>query len=271
MAVNVDSLVAESKKYYTDVMDEKLPSTSEQKYTDLNDWLAQQYPAQDAAKLKELENKLKDLYTKCLGVVGVADQSLSDVYPPYPTSGIMNMKLHIWKLGFTADSFIRGSTAAYNVMMVMEKDLQDGGKTEKYPIEVLPFVTGKTPGQAIESFEIMTSIGASVVTSAYLVCLWVIEKGYFDVAGQGVQELVPLANIILSIMRVNTVHEHIKDLKDAAFKSNKGKIEAAQRPKPTILALAHSYSRVATDILSQKKSRKTQRELVMEQVFFSSS
>ena len=150
MSVDLDDMAVQVKKYYDKVMATTFEN-GEQKYTDLNDWLAQQYPAQDAAKLQELENKLKDLYTKCLGVVGVADQSLSDVYPPYPTSGIMNMKLHIWKLGFTADSFIRGSTAAYNVMMVMEKDLRDGGKTEKYPIEVLPFVTGKTPGQEFRS------------------------------------------------------------------------------------------------------------------------
>ena len=98
----MDSLVADSKTYYTEIMDEKLPSSSEQRYTDLNDWLAHQYPAHDTVKLMELENKLKDMYTKCLGVIGVADPSMSDVYPPYPTAGITNMKLHIWKLGFTA-------------------------------------------------------------------------------------------------------------------------------------------------------------------------
>ena len=112
----------------------------------------------------------------------------------------------------------------------------------------------------------MTSVGASVATSAYLACLWIIEQGYFD-APLGDAETVrlsPLARIVLSIMRVNAVYEPVKDVLDAASKSNKGKIEAAQRPKPTSLAIIHSYSRVANEIISQKGSRKSRVELVME-------
>ena len=86
------------------------------------------------------------------------------------------MKLHLWQLGFTSDSFIRGNTTAYNVFKVMEKDMLDGGNTAKHPIEVVPFLGGKVPGQGVEAFDIMTSIGSSVVTSAYLICLWVIQK-----------------------------------------------------------------------------------------------
>ena len=62
------------------------------------------------------------------------------------------------------------------------------------------------------------------------------------------------------------MYEPVKDLKDAAFKSNQGKITAGQRPQPTILAYSHSYSRVAVDIKQKKKTRQTHRELVMEQI-----
>ena len=67
-------------------------------------------------------------------------------------------------------------------------------------------------------------------------------------------------------MRISIVHEPVQDLKDAAFKRNKGNIEAGKRPTPTILSYAFSYARVATDILQQKKIRKTRKELIMEQV-----
>ena len=36
-------------------------------------------------------------------------------------------------------------------------------------------------GEAIAPFEIMATIGASVMTSAYLICHWVMEQGYFNV------------------------------------------------------------------------------------------
>ena len=124
------------------------------------------------------------------------------------------------------------------------------------------------PSQGVEAFDIVTSIGASVVTSAYLICLWIIEQGYFNGPFDDAEKarLSPLASIVLSIMNINAVYEPFKDVKDAVFKSNKGKIEASQRPRPTILSYYYSYSRVATDILHQKKSRKTRTELVMDQV-----
>ena len=79
-------------------------------------------------------------------------------------------------MGFASDSFIRGSTTAYNVFKAMEKDMLDGGNTAKHPIEVVPFLGGKVPSQGVQAIEIMTSIGSSVVTSAYLICLWVNQK-----------------------------------------------------------------------------------------------
>ena len=257
------------KSHYSLIMEQKCGDTGDQAYTDLNDWLAQCYLAPGDGKLLELEQKLKHLHAQVCSVLGAIGARRLEVYPEYALLGcISNMKLHLWQLGFSTDSFIRGHTAAYNVMMVMEKDIRDGGKTEKYPIEVVPFLTGKLPGQGVEAFSIMVTIGASVVTSAYLICLWVIEKGYFNGPFDDAEKarLWPLATIVRSIMDINCVYEAITDLQDAVFKSNKGKIEANMRPKPTILAYAHSYSRVATDILHQKKSRKSLKELVMHQV-----
>ena len=69
------------------------------------------------------------------------------------------MQLHLWQIGFTEASFIRGGTSAYNVFKCMEKDCHDGGSTQKYPIEICPFLGGGLPGEGIEVFSIMTSIG----------------------------------------------------------------------------------------------------------------
>ena len=52
------------------------------------------------------------------------------------------MKLHLWQLGYAESSFVRGATNAYNVLKCLEKDLIQGGQTEKYPIEVVPFMHG---------------------------------------------------------------------------------------------------------------------------------
>ena len=92
------------------------------------------------------------------------------------------MKLHPWQLGFTEASFISGGTSAYNVFKCMGKDCHDGGATQKYPIEICPFLGGGLPGEGVEAFSIMTSIGGSVVTSAYLICLHAIRAGYFAAA-----------------------------------------------------------------------------------------
>ena len=40
----------------------------------------------------------------------------------------------------------------------------------------------------------------------------------------------PLAKVVLRGMNISSVHEPVKDLKDATFKSNKGKIEAGKTP-----------------------------------------
>ena len=116
------------------------------------------------------------------------------------------MKLHLWQLGFTSDSFIRGSATPYNVYKVMEKVMLDGGSTEKHPIEVVPFLGGKVPGQGVEVSGSMTSIGSSVVTSAYLICLWVIQRGYLNgplsVAVKAT--LQPLAKVVLSVMNIRS-------------------------------------------------------------------
>ena len=268
MAVDLDTVLLEIKTYYNEIMEAKFDN-GEQKYTDLNDWMSTAYPATVPEKLTEFAQKLQDLYGKCCSVMDVVKESRCQVYPDYPTE-VTHMDLHLWQMGFSADSFIRGATAAYNVFRCMEADVQKGGMTSKYPIEIVPFLGTKGPGEAIAPFEIMAAIGASVVTSAYLICHWVIEKGHFnDVALEDVTEkarLAPLANVIISVMHIRAMHEPVKDMKDAAFKSNQGKITAGQRPQPTILSYVHAYSRVAIEAQKKNKTWQTHRELVMEQV-----
>ena len=94
----------------------------------------------------------------------------------------------------------------------MEKDMLDGGNTAKHPIEVVPFLGGKVPGQGVEAFDIMTSIGSSVVTSAYLICIWVIQRGYFNGPLSDAEKatLQPLAKVVLSVMQINSDHEPVK-------------------------------------------------------------
>ena len=95
------------------------------------------------------------------------------------------------------------------------------------------------------------------------------EQGYFnDVILDDTERarLAPLAQVIISVMHIKAMHEPVKDMKDAAFKSNKGKIAASQRPQPTILSYLHSYARVAKDIMKKTPTRNTFKESVMEQV-----
>ena len=196
-------------------------------------------------------------------------ESRSQVYPDYPAlATVTYMDLHLWQLGFSADRFIRGPTAAYNVLKRMDADIHNGGMTSKFPIEIVPFLTSKSPGETIAPFEIMTTIGASVVPSAYLICHWVMEQSYFNVTLDVTEKasLAPLAKVIISLMHVRAMHELVQDMRDAAFKSNTGKMSAGQRPQPTILSYVHSYTRVAIDIKKSTNTRKTFRELVMDQV-----
>jgi hypothetical protein len=68
-------------------------------------------------------------------------------------------------------------------------------------------------------------------------------------------------------LHISAVFESITDMKDAAFKSNKGKIEASLRPRPTILHYSYAYSRVAEDQLSKKQAgRKHKSQLILDQV-----
>ena len=266
MSVDLDQMAVEIKKYYNDIMETKFEN-GEQKYTDLNDWLTTMFP--DASEhLADFSDHLKDLYGKCCSVMDVVKESRCEVYPNYPTA-LTHVELHLWQLGFSADMFIRGATAAYNVFRNMEADIQKGGMTSKFPVEIVPFLGSKGPGEPIAPFEIMSTIGGSVVTSAYLICFWVMEKGFFNVSlGDATEKsrLAPLANLIISVMHIKAMYEPVHDMKDAAFKSNQGKITAGQRPQPTILSYVHAYSRVAAEIQRKNKTRQTRRELVMEQV-----
>ena len=96
-------MVVQIKTYYNDIMETKCKN-GEQKYTDLNDWLTTLYPLTVPEKLTEFAHKLQDLYDKCCAVKGVAKESRSQVYPDYPETTTY-MELHLWQLGFSADSF----------------------------------------------------------------------------------------------------------------------------------------------------------------------
>ena len=212
MADDFERMALEIKTYYTEIIETKFDN-GEQRYTDLNDWMSTVYPATVPEKLTELSQKLQDLYGKCCSVMDVVKESRCQVYPDYPT-GLTCVNLHLWQLGFSDDSFIRGATAAYNVFRCMEADILKGGMTSKYPIEIVPFLGAKGPGEAIAPFEIMSTIGASVVTSAYLICHWVMEKGYFNnVSLEDAAEkarLAPLANLIISVMHIRAMYEPVK-------------------------------------------------------------
>ena len=91
MAVDLDQIVTDTKTYYTELVEQKGRYTSEQLYTDLNDWLAQSYPVEDLGKL---EGKLKDLYKRACDVNGVVEESRLDVYPAYATC-VTSLKMHL--------------------------------------------------------------------------------------------------------------------------------------------------------------------------------
>ena len=124
------------------------------------------------------------------------------------------MKLHLWQLGYAESSFVRGATNAYNVFKCLEKDLIQGGQTEKYPIEVVPFMQGEQPGTPILNHSIVTSIGASVVTSAYLICIRVMDKRYFNVqldyegASMGLQALASRCLCLAHLCCLRAHHRH---------------------------------------------------------------
>jgi hypothetical protein len=229
---------------------EKKDSTDESKYTDLNDWLGDRYP--DTQAKDSLVASMITLYKTCLQVVGGVEESRCPVYPPYVGSGNHNILLHLWQLGFVGNSFIRGSSTCCNVLKVLEKDILQGACTTKYPIEVVPFAMGKLPGDAVEAFSLVTSIGSCVVTAAYCFCVYVIDKqlvsGDLDEVGNR-ERLRPLCGRVLEALNVSAIHEPSQDLSDIVFKSNKSKIEASQRARPTILQYGISYSKVSNETL----------------------
>ena len=76
------------------------------------------------------------------------------------------------------------------------------------------------PGEAIAPFEILATIGASMMTLAYLMCNWVMEQGYVNITLDAAEKatLAPLANVIISVMHIRAMHEPVKDMKDKAYK-----------------------------------------------------
>jgi hypothetical protein len=229
---------------------EKKDATDESKYTDLNDWLGDLYP--DIVAKRAFLASMIDLYKMCSHVVGGVQESRCPVYPRYVTSGNAHVLLHLWQVGFQGTSFIRGASTCCNVLKVLEKDILQGASTTKYPIEVVPFAMGNLPGEPVEAFSLVTSIGSCVITSAYCFCVYVIGKqlvsGDLDEVGNR-ERLRPLCGRVLEALNVSAIHEPSKDLLDIVFKSNKSKIEASQRARPTILQYGISYSKVDNETL----------------------
>ena len=269
MGTDIGGLVTKLKTHYTSILEQK-DAQGDAYYTDLNDWMAQEFP-KDAAqtsvdKRRDLLVSMRDLYNKRCTIKGVQRPARDEHLPAYITSGCGTMQLYLWQLGYDAATHLRGATNAYNVFKCMEKDLRDGGMTSKYPIEICPFMLNLTPGEGVEAFSLTTSIGSSVVTSAYITILYILQSGIF--AGH-VDQSHPeqeLATTVISIMEITGIYEPVNDLRHAVFKSNKGKIEAGQRPRPTILQYTDSYKRVVDDIMSQKKNRQSKKELVLKQI-----
>ena len=259
---NMQTLFVDMKGKYGGVLELK-DSYGEQRFTDLNDWMSQSYLEHN----KDLERSLKSLYNKCCAALGESPMKFDEVYPEYLTTGMAKLTLPVWQLGYTESLHIRGATSAYNVFKCMERDCLNGGNTQKYPIEILPFMGGGQPGQRVEAFSMITSIGSSVVTSAFLISMYILEIGTFDGAVDATHPEQELAKTLKSIMEVYAIYEADQSsLRVAVFKSNKGKIEAGQRPRPTILAYQASYSRVADNVLKQSKTRQTRKQLIMQQV-----
>jgi hypothetical protein len=155
------------------------------------------------------------LYQMCGEVVGGVKESRCQVYPPYVTTGNALVQLHLWQIGFQGTSFIRGSSTCCNVLKVLEKDILQGASTTKYPIEVVPFAMGKLPGDPMEAFSLVTSIGSCVVTSAYCFCVYVIDKQLLsgDLKEAGNRErLRPLCARVLEALNVSAIHEPAQDL-----------------------------------------------------------
>ena len=179
------------------------------------------------------------------------------MYPPYVAAGNAHLLLHLWQVGFLGSSFIRGSSTCCNVLRVLEKDILQGASTTKYPIEVVPFALGSLPGDPVQAFSLVTSIGSCVVTSAYCFCVYVMDKqllsGDLDDVGNR-ERLRPLCERVLQALNVSAVHEPSNDLTDIVLKSNKSKIEASQRTRPTILQYGISYSKVADQLITTKKA-----------------
>ena len=150
------------------------------------------------------------------------------------------------------------------------KDILQGASTTKYPIEVVPFALGSLPGDPAQAFSLTTSIGSCVVTSAYCFCVYVMDKQLLsgdldDVVNR--ERLRPLCERVLQALNVSAIHEPSQDLSDIVFKSNKFKIEASQRTRPTILQYGISYSKVADQLITTKKAgRKSRAELIVDQI-----
>lgn len=208
-------------------MEKPDPETGENKYTDLNEWLTEKYDGPFARA--ELASNLHGLYKACCKVLQQAEESRSAVYPPYAISGPLRVELHLWQLGFASTSFVRGGSTCCSVARVLEKDILQGAGTGKFPIEVVPFITGATPGEPLQPCTLVTSIGSSVVTSAYCFVTWALENNSVvgDLDDPAVcDRLRPICSMLLQAMNVSAVYEPHESLSDIVFKSNKTKIEA---------------------------------------------
>jgi len=92
MAVVLSDVLEDCKQFYNQIMDQKDPTTEDQMYSDLNEWIYTKYKVPDnpeaGADQSFLAVSLKDLYRKVNQVLGIGPEDRSPNYPPFALGGI---------------------------------------------------------------------------------------------------------------------------------------------------------------------------------------
>lgn len=239
---------------------------NEPAFVDFNVWL-HRFIDNPEAVCNDMQQLHKNLCTS----LGKACEACMTIVPPMPAQGkAEHAEVMLWSLGYIPDMFIRGPSGADNIMKNLEKQVRQGAETNKHPIEISPQMSpGLDIGGPIHPFHILTSVGNSQVTAAYLFVLLAIKHKWFN----GVEEWgsVPegmkcLANNLLKSLHLHATMTHHASLEELVSHSANAKIEASLRPRPTILNMSICF----TKVIRQKKangvvSRMSDAELILQQ------
>ena len=240
---------------------------NEPAFVDFNVWLHKYINQPD-----EVCNDMRQLHANLCACLGVPrGEGIMAVVPNMPAKGrTEHAEVMLWSLGYSPDMFIRGPSGADNIMKNLEKQVRQGAETNKHPIEISPQMSpGLDIGGPIHPFHILTSVGNSQVTAAYLFVLLAIKHKWFN----GVEEWgsVPegmkcLANNLLKSLHLHATMTHHASLEELVSHSANAKIEASLRPRPTILNMSICF----TKVIRQKKangvvSRMSDAELILQQ------